>query len=140
MHLDRTSHVTEGREHSSNHETVSSNRRGVRRLRLGPEVLCHRVRTADTMWSRMKGLLGRQSLDRDEGLWIVPCTSIHMFFMRFAIDAVFVNRDLEVVRVHHDVRPWRMARGGRQAHSVFELPAGTAAFYNVREGDRMTLD
>jgi uncharacterized protein len=92
------------------------------------------------MLARMKGLLGRSELARDEGLWIVPCNSIHMFFMRFAIDAIFVDRDMRVVRVHRDVQPWGMARGGKGAHSVLELAAGTAAAFNIREGDQLTLE
>jgi len=115
-------------------------KRRVGQLRLGPELICERLRTADTMWSRMKGLLGRAGLEPDEGLWIVPCNAIHMFFMRFALDAVFLDAEHQVVRVHEQVRPWRMVRGGKHAESVLELPAGTAAFFNLRVGDRLTLE
>jgi uncharacterized membrane protein (UPF0127 family) len=65
-----------------------------------------------------------------------PAGSIHMFFMRFAIDAVFCTRDLEVIDVVHDLRPWRMA-ARRGAKIVIELPVGAAA--GVRPGDRLTL-
>ena len=124
--------------------TPGRKRRGkrgaMRRLSVGPEPIAGRVRTADTMGARMKGLLGRSGLEADEGLWIVPCNSIHMFFMRFAIDVVFLDREHRVVRVHEAVQPWRMARGGKGAHSVLELPSGTAAFFNLRVGDRLTLE
>lgn len=109
-------------------------------VRLGREVVTARLQRADRMWSRMRGLLGRRSLAADEGLWIDPCTSIHMFFMRFPIDAVFIDANRQVVRVYSDLRPWRMARGGRFARSVLELPQGKAAFYNIRVGDRLTIE
>ncbi|MBC7644384.1 MAG: DUF192 domain-containing protein [Thermoleophilia bacterium] len=109
-------------------------------LRLGPDMITPRLERADHMWSRMRGLLGRRSLATDEGLWITPCNSIHMMFMRFSIDVIFVDADLQVVRVHSNVAPWRFARGGKHAKSVLELPAGKAAFFNIRVGDRLTVD
>lgn len=108
-------------------------------LSLRGEVVTPLLYRADTMWSRMRGLLGRGALAPSEGLWISPCSSVHMFFMRFAIDAVFIDEQLQVVRVHEDLAPWRMARGGRFAHSVLELPPGKAAFFNLRVGDKLTI-
>lgn len=109
-------------------------------VRLRGELVTGRLHRADTMLRRMRGLLGRGSLDADEGMWIEPCNAIHMFFMRFPIDAVFLDKDLQVVKVCEDLAPWRMARGGRFAHSVLELPQGKAAFFNMRVGDRLQLD
>ncbi len=106
---------------------------------LAGEIVTPRLVRADRMFTRMRGLLGRGALAPSEGLWITPCNSIHMFFMRFAIDAVFIDERLQVVRVHEDLRPWRMARGGKHAHSVLELPPGKAAFFNIRVGDRLTI-
>lgn len=108
-------------------------------VRLGNEVVTPYLEQADTMWRRMKGLLGRGGLAPGEGLWIVPCNSIHMFFMRFPIDAVFLDDRNQVVRVFEDLRPWHMARGGKFAKTVLELPQGKAAFYNIRVGDRLTI-
>lgn len=109
------------------------------RVALHGEVVTPQLWRADTMWTRMRGLLGRGGLAPSEGLWISPCTSIHMFFMRFAIDAVFIDEHLQVVRVCEDLKPWRMARGGKHAHSVLELPPGKAAFFNIRVGDKLTI-
>ncbi|MEO6866711.1 MAG: DUF192 domain-containing protein, partial [Gaiellales bacterium] len=92
-----------------------------------------------SMWMRMRGLLGRGGLAPSEGLWISPCNSIHMFFMTFAIDAVFIDERLQVVRVVEGLEPWRMARGGKFAHSVLELPSGKAAFFNIRVGDKLQI-
>src|SRR5581483_2055652 len=92
----------------------------------GGDVVCERCLVADGPWLRMKGLLGRKDLPEDEGLLLRPGSSIHMFFMRFPIDAVFLARDLTVLRVVSDLAPWRVAaRFG--AHSVLELPAGRCA-------------
>lgn len=110
-----------------------------RPLLLGNEVIVAHLVTADSLLSRLRGLLGRGALAPSEGLWITPCTSIHMFFMRFPIDAIFIDAHMQVVRVHEDLRPWRMARGGRFAHSVLELPQGKAAFFNIRVGDRLSF-
>lgn len=109
-----------------------------RSLMLGDDVVVPDLMVADRMFKRMRGLLGRKMLEPADGLWITPCNSIHMFFMRFAIDAVFIDKNGYVVRVHHHLQPWRMARGGKHAHSVFELPAGRAGQFNIRVGDRLT--
>jgi len=110
------------------------------RLELRGELVTPQLIKADTMWRRMRGLLGRGALAPSEGLWITPCTSIHMFFMRFPIDAIFLDDQQQVVRVHEDLRPWRMARGGKFARTVLELPQGKAAFFNIRVGDRLAIN
>ncbi len=81
------------------------------------------VTVADTRASRRRGLLGRDGMDEGEALMLSPCIAIHTFFMRFAIDVIFVDRDSRVVRTVSRMRPWRMAIAWR-AHSVIELPAG----------------
>jgi len=98
--------------------------------------LCERCYLATSPLARMKGLLGRASLDPGEGMLFRPAGSIHMFFMRFAIDAVFCDRELLVLDVVRDLRPWRMA-GHKGAKVVVELPAGAAE--GVRTGDRLVL-
>jgi uncharacterized membrane protein (UPF0127 family) len=102
------------------------------------EIVCERCEIAETAWARTKGLLGRRELPAGEGLFIRPCGSIHMFFMRFPIDAVFVDREMKVVGVAPVLRPWRVA-WRRRAHSVFELAAGEAERRGVRTGDVLVL-
>jgi uncharacterized protein len=94
---------------------------------------------ARSLWQRMRGLLGRRGLERGEGLWIEPCSSIHMFFMRFAIDAIFTDRDGKVVRAVSRLEPWRVAVGGRGARAVLELPAGTIERSATRVGDVLRI-
>jgi len=99
-------------------------------------LVCRRLVVAASPVARMKGLLGRDALDPDEGILLRPAGSIHMFFMRFAIDAVFCTRDLEVIDVARDLQPWRTA-GRRGAKVVVELAAGAAE--GVAAGDRLVL-
>jgi uncharacterized protein len=84
----------------------------------------------------MKGLLGRRDLPSGEGILLKPASSVHMAFMRFAIDAVFLDRDMRVVKIAADLKPWRAA-GARGAKSVLEIPAGEAASRGLRVGDRL---
>jgi uncharacterized protein len=99
-------------------------------------VLCARCRLATSSLARMRGLLGRAALAPDEGMLFRPAGSIHMFFMRFSIDAVFCTRELEVVDVVRGLRPWRMA-SRRGAKVVIELAEGAAV--GVAPGDRLSL-
>ena len=100
------------------------------------EVVCARCVLADRPWSRLRGLLGRRSLEPNEGLLLRPVGSIHTMFMRFRIDVVFLDRDYEIVKVVHDVRAWRFA-AARRAKVVLELPAGAAARMRLTVGERL---
>jgi uncharacterized protein len=99
-------------------------------------VVCERCLIARTPWQRMRGLLGRKSLDPDEGMFFRSSGPIHMFFMRFPIDAIFCDGDLVVIDVERGLAPWRMA-GRRGAKVVIEVASGAAA--DVRPGDRLVL-
>ena len=97
-----------------------------------------RVTLADDAASRSRGLLGRTALAPEEGLWIVPCPMIHTFFMKFALDVLFLDRGLSVVRVLEGLKPWRLSPWVFRAHSVLELAAGTLQG-SVRTGDRLEI-
>jgi uncharacterized membrane protein (UPF0127 family) len=91
---------------------------------------------ATSPWRRFRGLMLRGRLPAGGGLVIRPCSSIHMMFMRFPIDAVFYGRDLVVTRVGRNVRPWiGFSRGGKGAVAVVELPAGAAQ--GTEPGDQL---
>src|SRR5436305_11584004 len=100
-------------------------------------LVCARCAIAERPLQRMHGLLGRTSLDEDEGMLFRPAGSIHMFFMRFAIDAVFCDRDLVVVGVERDLKPWKTSRR-KGAKVVIELAAGAAG--GLEPGDRLFLE
>ena len=97
-------------------------------------VLAARLEMAGSHAARSRGLLGRAGLGEGEGLWIVPCESVHTFFMRFAIDLVYLDRKQRVRKVRHAVAPWRLS-ACLTAHSVLELPAGAARASGTRRGD-----
>jgi uncharacterized protein len=101
-------------------------------------IVCERCVVADSFWTRLKGLLGRRELPAGEGLLIVPTNSIHMFFMRFPIDAVFLDGDLRVLAVRPEVGPWRTV-GHRGARAVLELPAGESSRRGIRAGDQLVV-
>lgn len=82
---------------------------------------------ADTFTTRLFGLIPRRSLGAEEGLWLEPCAMIHMCFMRFPIDAVFLDREGKVLRVLHNFQPWHFSPWVRGARGVLELPAGRSA-------------
>ena len=91
-------------------------------------VLATHLEVADTGKKRSKGLLGRKGLAEGGGLWIVPCESVHTFFMQFPIDLVYLDRKLRVRKVRESVGPWRLS-ACLSAHSILELPAGTIRSY-----------
>jgi hypothetical protein len=99
-------------------------------------VVCARCALATSPLPRMKGLLGRSGLEPDEGMLFRPAGSIHMFFMRFAIDAVFCDKNLKVIAVESGLRPWKVA-GRKGAKVVIELAEGAAV--DVRSGDQLVL-
>jgi uncharacterized membrane protein (UPF0127 family) len=101
------------------------------------DVVCERCDIASSPWARMRGLLGRSSLDPDEGMLFPHTGSIHMFFMRFSIDAVFCDRDLRVVKVVRGLPPWRTA-AARGAKVVIELADGAAS--GIDAGDNLVLE
>src|SRR3954447_22079095 len=101
-------------------------------------VVCERCAVADRPLARLRGLLGRSELPAGEGLLLRPSPSIHTWFMRFPIDVLFLDRDLRVLAVRPEVRPWRMA-WQQGARAVLELAAGEALSRDIRAGDRLML-
>ena len=102
-------------------------------------VLADAVEVADTSEKRRTGLLKHDRLEPGQGLWIVPCESVHSFFMKFAIDLVYLDRDKKVRKVRHRMVPWRVS-ACLSAHSILELPAGAAATSGTQAGDQLEIE
>lgn len=102
-------------------------------------MVCERGVLAVTAWTRSKGLLGRSGLDPDEGLWIQPTGSIHMWFMRFAIDVVYADKEGRVLKLVRGIRPWRMS-ACRGAKVALELPVGAIDRAGVEVGDHLVIE
>ena len=111
-------------------------------------VLAARLEIANGLWRRFMGLMGRAPLDDGGGLWLPGANGIHMMFMRFPIDAVFLGRPTvgeggarEVLSLHRGLRAWiglvPLVRG---AHGVLELPVGTIERTGTVVGDRVLLE
>jgi uncharacterized membrane protein (UPF0127 family) len=94
------------------------------------------IETADSSAERTKGLLSRTGLEPGSGLWIVPCEAIHTFFMKFAIDVVFIDKKKRVRKTVPGLAPWRMAMC-LPAHSVLELPVGVIGSTGTKPGDQL---
>jgi len=101
-------------------------------------VVASAVEVANTRATRRRGLLGRDSLDLAAALVLSPCCSIHTAFMRFPIDAAFIDRDGQVLRIVRDLAPWRIAIAPR-AHAVVEFAGGCLNGRDVQVGDRLYL-
>lgn len=102
----------------------------------GEGTVASHVRHADRLWLRFRGLMGAPDLPPGDGLLLDPCNSVHMFFMRFPIDAVYLDRNGVVLAIVSPLRPWHLGPVLRRAHSVLEVPAGTCAGA-VRVGDTL---
>ena|SRR5215469_866418 len=102
-------------------------------------VLAERLRLPRTFVGRSLGLMFRRSVAGGEGLWLRPCNGIHMFFVRFPIDAVFLDRSERVVRAYPGLKPWRVVPFVRRAHSVVEVPAGTIAALDLEPGEPLEV-
>jgi hypothetical protein len=100
-------------------------------------VVCERCEVPKSSFGRMRGLLGRSGLEPGGGMLIDAAPSVHMFFMRFPLDVVFLDRNRKVVGVRQGLRPWRVA-GARHAVAALELPVGAAA--GVAEGDVLVVE
>ena len=108
-------------------------------------VLCERLEVAASMAARGRGLLGRDSLAPGSGMLFdrggfLPLMWMHMFFMRFAIDIVFLDRSGRVLRINHSLKPWRVSSMVFGAHRALELEAGAAVRSSTEEGDQLDLD
>jgi uncharacterized membrane protein (UPF0127 family) len=110
----------------------------IRNLTRGTE-LADRADIADTSATRKKGLLKHAGLAQGEGLWIVPCEGVHSFFMKFAIDVIFINKKRVVTKLRPNMVKSRLALSLR-AHSTIELPVGVIEKSKTQVGDQLELE
>lgn len=105
------------------------------------DALIAELELADDFLGRLRGLMFRAKLPPGGGLWLEPCSSIHMLFMRFPIDVVFVRRaepsQLEVLAIRAGVRPWIGMAWCAAAEIALELPAGRTASLGLAPGERL---
>lgn len=97
------------------------------------------VSPADTHLSRLRGLLGRIRLRRDDGIWVVPSQGIHTFGMLFAIDVIYLDAQARVIHLVEHLRPFRIAPLRVHAKSVLELPERSIYSSGTEVGDRLLI-
>lgn len=101
-------------------------------------VLANDVILARTFFTRIKGLLGKKDFPQGEALVLEPCNSIHTFFLRFAIDVIFVDSDNKIISAR-SYRPWRMSPIFSRAKFALELPSGVILASLTNEGDEISF-
>ncbi|MBF0385223.1 MAG: DUF192 domain-containing protein [Candidatus Omnitrophica bacterium] len=97
-------------------------------------------KTADTFFSRMKGLLGTKRIGQNEALIITRCKSIHMFFMSYSIDAIFVDEGNEVVGLVKNIKPWHLSPVFLRSSFVIESCPGIITLTQTALGDKIKLE
>jgi len=108
-------------------------------------VLCERLEDAGGLSGQSRGLLGRDGLEPGTGMLFengrfTPMMWMHMFFMRFAIDIVFLGRGGKVVKVNRNLKPWRVSSMVFGARLALELPAGAAEASGTEPGDQIKFE
>ncbi|MGH7565423.1 MAG: DUF192 domain-containing protein [Gemmatimonadota bacterium] len=99
-----------------------------------------RVNLADWLWPRLRGLIGRPRIESGEGLMIVPCRGVHMYFMTYPIDVALMDGDGSIVALYRDLAPGARTRWHSDAHHALEVPAGTLAETSTTLGDRVVWE
>jgi len=94
---------------------------------------------ADSFLRSLIGLMGRSSLETGHGLWIVPCQSVHTFWMRFSIDVVFLDEHSKVIHLVENLRPFRISKHLSRARSVIELPVSSIRATETQIGDEIRI-
>lgn len=104
------------------------------------ELLLTRALLADSFWLRLRGLLGRSSLEQGEGLILVGEKSIHTFFMKFPIDVLYVDKNYRVIRTDARMVPYRLGPFVAQSAYVVEMSVGTISNTATEVGDQLTFE
>jgi uncharacterized membrane protein (UPF0127 family) len=102
--------------------------------------LAFRVKIADSIFSRLIGLLGRRSLTPDSGVWICPANAIHTVGMLFSFDLVLIDKDFKVVGLREMIRPFKITRPNFRAESVLELPSHSIFKSRTEVGDQLVIE
>jgi uncharacterized membrane protein (UPF0127 family) len=103
-------------------------------------ILADDLSVADTFFKRFMGLMFKRELHNGKGLHILPCNSIHMCFMNFPLDIIFLSKDMIILSVIEGIMPWKVSQIIPKSHSVLELPAGTISKTSSTVGDKILIE
>ena len=101
--------------------------------------IAHRIHLAKRASERFVGLMGRKQLSQDEGMLLRPCSRIHTFHMRFAIDVLYLSESGHILRAVHSMQPNRLGPKVEGCRQVLEMQGGTVARNQIREGERVCV-
>lgn len=104
------------------------------------QIIGNKISYANTPYRRFIGLMGKKSLEDGEGIFLTPCNSIHMMFMKFPIDIIFLDRKNKILHITENIQPWKISRIVFMAQSVLELPVGTVQKTQTKIGDILTIE
>ena len=99
-----------------------------------------KIKIAVTFFDRFLGLMCKKNLPSKSGLLIAPCKSIHMFFMRFSIDAVYTDRNFVIKKIVPNLQPWIGVSICLNAWGVVEMAAGEAERLNLKVGEKLIFE
>lgn len=101
--------------------------------------LAEEVKLADTWWTRLRGMMARPEPAEHEGLLLEPCRAVHMYWMNYPLDVVFLDPEGRVVAVYHELAPSRRSKRHGEANRALELRAGRLAETQTEVGDQIEL-
>lgn len=93
---------------------------------------------AQTLSSRLKGLLGTKNLTAGKGLLIPKCRQVHTFFMNYPIDVIFLDSKNKIIKIQ-TLHPWKISSWILKAQKVLEVPAGFAIKHKLKKGDKLEV-
>jgi uncharacterized protein len=102
-------------------------------------LLAEDVFIAKTIFTRIKGLLGRKVFLPNQAVILDPCDSVHTFFMHFPIDIIFIDKDYKVIKTLPNFKPNRITRKYWHSSKVIELPSGKLDITNTQVKDQLQL-
>lgn len=104
-------------------------------FKVGEQIL--HIEVADNFFSRFLGLMGRKKIPSGQGLLLTDCNSIHMCFMRFRIDAVYLDKEYRIIKIVKNLRTWLGVSMCRGAWATLEIPTGDAEKFGLKVGQRL---
>lgn len=111
-----------------------------RKLHKGDQLILHKIFYARTFFQRLMGLMFKKDMLAFDGLFIPDCKSIHTCFMRFEIDVLFLDKDLNIIKIIESLKPWRLTNIVFKAMGVLELPGGSVSKYGLKVGDLISFE
>ena len=107
--------------------------------RVTGQLLAEKVTLANTFFTRLRGLIARSRLAPAEALWLRPCNGVHTWWMHYAIDVIFLDRELRIVKLVENMRPFRLTAPHREARSVLEMSAHSISRAQLKVGDQLEV-